>query len=196
MGRGGQKMKTKKRKILYPLFAVLFFLVGVIFAQAAGEAGSSSDPLVTKSYVDQQIAQLAAKINSLSTTGSSGSASSSDVEQLKTDVGDLTRFVIDALSDIQELEEKVSANGFQVISMNKGQTLLLEGGAEVILRSGAATAISGESGTLVDVSDGRDLQNGASVPVQHLIISPKGDGRGLKITANAWLIVKGGYTIK
>lgn len=191
-------MNDKKGRIAYPLFAVLFLMVAVIFVQAAGEPGSSSDPLVTKSYVDQQIAQLAAKINSSSSGSTSSSVSSADFEQLKTDVGDLTKFVIDALGSIQELDNKVSAieNSFKVISMKKGQTLLLGGGSEVILRSGQATAISGESGTLVDVSSGKDLLNGASVPVQHLVIAPKGDGRGFKITADAWLIVRGSYTIK
>jgi hypothetical protein len=191
-------MNSEKRRIAYPLFAILFLLVAVVFAQAAGEPGSSSDPLVTKSYVDQQIAQLSAKINSSSKGGSSGSVSSAEIEQLKTDVGDLTKFIIDALADIQDLDKRVTVieNGFTVISMKKGQTLELGGGSEVILRSGSATAISGESGTLVDVSVGKDLLNGTAVPVQHLVISPKGDGRGLKITSDAWLIVRGGYTVK
>ena len=95
-------MNSEKRRIAYPLFAILFLLVAVVFAQAAGEPGSSSDPLVTKSYVDQQIAQLSAKINSSSKGGSSGSISSAEIEQLKTDVGDLTT-IIDALSRIQDL---------------------------------------------------------------------------------------------
>ena len=113
-------------------------------------------------------------------------------------MGDLTKFIIDALADIQDLDKRVTVieNGFTVISMKKGQTLELGGGSEVILRSGSATAISGESGTLVDVSVGKDLLNGTAVPVQHLVISPKGDGRGLKITSDAWLIVRGGYTVK
>jgi len=191
-------MNQTRGRIAYLLFAVLFLLVAVIFSQAAGEPGSSSDPLVTKSYVDQQIAQLAAKINSSSGGSSSGNVNNATVEQLKADVGDLTRFVVDALSGLQELKDRVAVieNGFTVISMKKGQTLVLGGGSEVILRSGQATAISGESGTLVDVSAGKDLNNGVSVPVQHLIIAPKGDGRGLKITADAYLIVRGGYTIK
>ncbi|HOK43645.1 MAG TPA: hypothetical protein PLD49_08270 [Thermoclostridium caenicola] len=191
-------MNQTRGRIAYLLFAVLFLLVAVIFSQAAGEPGSSSDPLVTKSYVDQQIAQLAAKINSSSGGSSSGNVNNATVEQLKADVGDLTRFVVDALSGLQELKDRVAVieNGFTVISLKKGQTLVLGGGSEVILRSGQATAISGESGTLVDVSAGKDLNNGVSVPVQHLIIAPKGDGRGLKITADAYLIVRGGYTIK
>lgn len=183
-------MNNKQRRVSYPLIVVLFLLVAVVFAQAAGEPGSSSDPLVTKSYVDQQIAQLAARINS-SSGGSSGTSDSASIEQLRADVGDLTKFVIDLNSKVTSIE-----NGFTVISMKKGQTLLLGGGSEVILRSGQATAISGESGTLVDVSAGKDLLNGAAVPVQHLVIAPKGDGRGMKITADAWLIVRGGYTIQ
>ncbi|HOQ75431.1 MAG TPA: hypothetical protein PK369_02525 [Thermoclostridium sp.] len=190
-------MNGEKRRIAYPLFVVLFILVAIVVAQAAGEAGSSTNPLATKDYVDREIAKLAAQINS-STGGSSGTVNSAEIEQLKTDVGDLTKFIIDALTRLNDLDKRVTTveNGFVVISMKKGQTLELGGGSEVILRSGSATAISGESGTLVDVSVGKDLNQGVAVPVQHLVIAPKGDGRGLKITADAWLIVRGGYTIK
>ena len=190
-------MNCEKKRIAYPLFVMLFLLVAIVFAQAAGEAGSSSNPLATKDYVDREIAKLAAQIGS-SSGGSSGTVNSAAVEQLKNDVGDLTRVVIDALARLNDLDKRVTVveNGFVVISMKKGQILELGGGSEVILRSGAATAISGESGTLVDVSAGKDLNHGVAVPVQHLVIAPKGDGRGFKITADAWLIVRGGYTIK
>lgn len=191
-------MNLKQKKIFYPIFAVLFFLViAVVVAQAAGTPGSTNDPLVTKSYVDQQIAQLAAKIGSSGTSGG-GTVNNADVEQLKTDVGDLTKFVIDSLTDIENLKSRVAGieNGYVVLQMNKGQKLILSGGSEVVLRSGSATAIKGESGTLVDISTGTDLTDGAKVPLQHLVITPKGDGRGLTITSSSYLIVKGGYSIK
>jgi len=191
-------MNSERKRIAYPLLVMLFLLVAIVIAQAAGEAGSDSNPLATKDYVDQQIAKLAAQIGSSSSGGSPGTVNTAEIEQLKTDVGDLTRFIIDALTRLNELDSRVKTveGGFQVISMKKGQVLELGGGSEVILRSGAATAISGESGTLVDVSAGKDLNNGVAVPVQHLVIAPKGDGRGLRITADAWLILRGGYKIK
>lgn len=190
----------KKKKVIYPLFAVLLFLlVAVVIAQAAGSPGSSTDPLVTKSYVDQQIAQLSARIGSSGTSTGGGTVDSAAVNQLQTDVGDLTKFVIDALTDIENVKSRVTVieNGFVVVQANKGQKLILASGSEAILRSGQATAFKGESGTLVDVSSGTDLLDGANVPVQHLVVTPKGDGRGMTIkSATAYLVIRGGYTVQ
>jgi hypothetical protein len=187
-----------KKKVVYPVFmALLFMLAAIVMVQAAGTPGSSSDPLVTKSYVDQQIAQLSARIGSGG--GSGGTVNSSAVSQLQTDVGDLTRFVIDALTDIENIKGRLATieSGFSIVQMSKGQKLILGSGSDFILRSGQATAIKGESGTLVDASAGVDLLDGANVPVQHLVITPKGDGRGIIIkSATAYLIIRGSYSVQ
>ena len=189
-------MKLIQRRVMYPIFAVLFLLIAVVFAQAAGTPGSSTDPLVTKSYVDQQIAQLSARIGTSGT--STGTGDPLAVDQLRTDVGDLTKFVIDALTDLQDVKGRITKveNGFIVVPAKKGQKLLLGSGTEAILRSGSATAIKGTSGTLVDVSSGLDLKDAANVPVQHLVISPQNDGRGMNIKTDSYLIIRGAYTLQ
>ncbi|WP_139491147.1 hypothetical protein [Brevibacillus dissolubilis] len=63
-------MKYSKRLVSLSLAAVALFTVPV-YAEAPGVPGSANDPVVTKSYVDQKIAQV---------TGSSGK--SLVVEQL------------------------------------------------------------------------------------------------------------------
>jgi len=191
-------MKGKMR-FIYPLTAVLFLVIAIVAASAAGQPGSSSDPLVTKSYVDQQIALLSARIGNTTGTSGTGTIDNTAVAQLKTDVGDLTQFVIDALTELNNVKNRITSieNGFVVLELKKGQKLMMGSGSEVILRSGQATAIKGESGTLVDVSAGVDLLQGNNIPLQHLVVSPKSDGRGMEFKANTnYVIVRGSYSIK
>ena len=85
---------------------------------------------------------------------------------------------------------------FNVIQVFDGETLTLGGSAEAILRSGKATAFVSARGGLADVTSGRDLQQGETVPTNHLIICPLDDGRGFEFHSEAWVMVKGDYQIR
>ena len=181
-------------------FVLSFVVIVISSAQGAGQPGSDADPLVTKSYVDQKFAQLSAQIASGSGSGSgSGNVDNATISALQTDVGDLTKFVLDALQEIDYLKGRVDAleNGFVTVEAKAGQKIILSAGSEAILRSGAAQTIVGTYGGLVDASVGEDLdENGMQVTVQHLLISARSDGRGLEIKENAWLLIRGAYTVK
>jgi len=189
----------RKSKIALIACTILSCMVLVVSSAAgAGQPGSDADPLVTKSYVDQKIAQLSAQIGTGSGSGS-GTVNNSTVAQLQTDVGDLTKFIIDALTEIETLKARVASleSGYTVVEAKTGQKIILSGGSEAILRSGSAVAIVGTSGGLVDASIGGDIdKNGMKIPVQHLLISARTDGRGLSITSNSYLLIRGAYTIK
>lgn len=83
----------------------------------------------------------------------------------------------------------------QVINLKAGQTLTAEGGTEIVLRSGKAVVVTSTDG-LSDVTGGKDLAKGVSVPLNHLLIVPRSDGRGIKATADAWVMVRGAFVIK
>ncbi len=198
-------MFKRKSKIALMACVLLSCVVFVISSAAgAGQPGSDADPLVTKSYVDQKFAQLSAQISAGSGSGSgtgtgTGSVDNATIAALQTDVGDLTKFTINALSEIDYLKNRVEAleNGYVTVEAKAGQNIILSGGSEAILRSGSAQAIVGTYGGLVDASVGGDLdKNGMKVPVQHLLISSRSDGRGLAIKEGSWLLIRGAYTIK
>lgn len=175
--------------------------VGILFASAAGtQPGSELDPLVTKSYVDQKIAALAGQTGTTVPSGVvGGTVDSAAVTQLQTDVGELTHFIIDALTGVDSLKARMNAldSGFVAVEVPVGKTVLLNGGSEVIVRSGKTVAIGGTYGGLADVTTGADLKGGAAVVNQHLLIASRTDGRGLQIKAQtAYLLVRGGYTVK
>lgn len=140
------------KKIVAGLVIVIsVFAVTVAAAAAADTPGSEGDPVVTKSYVDSQIAQI-----------KSGGAS----------------------------------NSYVVVQVGPGQRLLGKGGTEIILRSGEATAIDNGANGVSDMTAGTDLMTGQNVGLNHLLLVPKDDGRGILAKTDLFVMVRGSYTIQ
>ncbi|MDI9482795.1 MAG: hypothetical protein QM315_06385 [Bacillota bacterium] len=207
---------NKNKRVLFIVIAFICVTAAFTAAHAAAtsaQPGSEFDPLVTKSYVDEQIQKLSQKIGSGSSgsarpsTGTgSGSVDEQVINNLRTDVSDLTSLIIEAYMRIQSLEKqnmelirKVEEleQGFTVVEAAKGQRILLGAGAEVIVRSGEALAVQGELGGLADVTAAKDLTGGMQITNQHLLISSRKDGRGLQVVSDVvFLLIRGGYTIE
>ena len=143
-------------------------------------AGSSNDPLVTKSYVDQKIANI-----------SGGTGASSDVtEQLKKQ-----QQLINELSNELKALQKES-NTYEVVSVPEGRSILGKQGSEIIIRAGEGKVIGSEAGGIQNMTQGVDLNANSMAPRYHLLIIPREDGRGLLAVKSLTLMVRGGYTIQ
>ncbi len=84
---------------------------------------------------------------------------------------------------------------YQVVKLADGQKITYGEGAEMILRSGNGTIFSSEKGGLADTTTGTDLQDGAAVPHNHLLIVPLADGRGFTAKGDVLVMVRGQYQI-
>lgn len=145
----------KKVKIGMVVFILIFasVLVSTTFADSSSDPGSINDPIVTKSYVDEQISKIA--------LDGGGQASAIVTEKL-----------------------------------NAGDVLVAGSGTEVILRTGTAVAYGDGSNGIPDVTGGVDIKIGSNIPLNHQLIFPKADGRGIKITTGpAYVMVRGEYQI-
>ncbi len=91
----------------------------------------------------------------------------------------------------------VSVGGSYVpVSVGVGKTIIGGEGTEMILRAGKGDiVISGKEG-IVDATTGQALYNGHKAALNHIMIIPRNDGRGVKVTEAAWFLVKGSYNIK
>jgi len=89
-------------------------------------------------------------------------------------------------------EQTVGRELFTVVSAEPGSTLIGGASTEIILRYGHATAVSGVNG-LANVTSGHDLMNGQRVPLNHLLIVPQPDGRGMHFHTNGYLMIKGDF---
>jgi len=198
----------RKNKIIIAV-AVLSFAAFAIAAYAA-EPGSTGDPIALKSYVDSKISELEARLGGAGGAGGSArpdaSAGSSDiakrVDELSAAVDRLTeenaslRRSVRQLSLVSRTDADGVADRFEAIEVYAEQRIILGAGAEMVLRTGAALAIRGELGPIIDLITGADLDAGAEIPQNHILLSSRDDNRGVKITENAWVLLKGAYTIR
>jgi hypothetical protein len=61
---------------------------------------------------------------------------------------------------------------------------------------GSGTIVASDKGGISDVTTGIDLGQGEDMPANHMLIAPLGDGRGVKMTTNGKVMIKGTYTLK
>ena len=140
-------------------------------ASLAAEAGSSGDPLVTLSYLNetfynsilQRVDQKIAERTGQAVPG--GGASSS------------------------------SSASFVVVTLNDGQTLTGGVGCEVMLRIGSASCVAPSDPGLVDETTGSTLANGGALVQNHLYMMTI-EGRGVRATAGTVkVLARGSYRI-
>lgn len=205
----------RKKRVLFLTVSLVAIIATMTAAHAATQAqpGSEFDPLVTKSYVDEQIQLLTQKIGSATTPGkpSGGSTSTGSVDEqvlnnIRTDVTDLMNLVIESYTRIQTLEKQnleliqkleQTEKGFVVVEASKGQKIYLGSGSEVIVRSGETRSLQGELGGLADVTAAMDLTEGTVITNQHLLISARDDGRGIHVTSDkAFMMIRGDYSVQ
>ena len=89
-----------------------------------------------------------------------------------------------------------SNDGFEIVNLKSGQTVIAGASTEMILRMGNAQIVATQKGGVADVTLGIDLQNGAVMPSNHLLIVPLDDGRGAQMLSDGIIMIKGSYTIK
>ncbi|MGF9699779.1 hypothetical protein [Paenibacillus sp. MABNR03] len=152
------------------------------------QPGTADDPVVTKSYVDQQIQKA---LNG----GSSGSGSSAGNNSGSTGTG------TGSTGGDTSLPPVVSggSDAVEIVTVKPGQQLIGASGAEFIVRSGKAVIVSEGTNGVADLTDGVDLTNGQAAPTNHLLSFPR-DGRGITVLdGNKYsltVMVRGGYSIK
>ena len=102
--------------------------------------------------------------------------------------------------DTKILNVNASSNEFIVVDVPEGKSIILGGGSEAILRSGQARAISkirdGYDNGLADITGGKDLKMDELITLNHLLLTPRDDGRGAGAVIDSIFLVRGSYEIK
>ena len=163
----------KKNRWYLRLLALLVLCGALnVTISAAAEAGSSGDPLVTLSYLnDVFLGQIMTKVDQKITARNS-----------------------------QLLQQSGGAGGmsgveFAVVTLSKGQVLTGDIGCEVMLRVGTASCVSPSNPGLIDETTAASLNNGGALAANHLYMMTI-EGRGVKAGSDTTkLLVRGSYTI-
>ena len=137
-------------------------------ATFAAEAGSSGDPLVTLSYLNdtffnqimQRVDQKIAERTGQAVPGGASSSAS-----------------------------------FSVVTLSDGQTLTGDIGCEVMLRVGSAVCVSPSDPGLIDETTASTLSNGGALAQNHLYMMTI-EGRGVRATAGTVkVLARGSYSV-
>jgi len=143
-------------------------------SQADGEdaitPGSVQDPVVTKSYVEQQVAALVKA--ELAKQGTGGG---------------------------EKPESGSSSSQYEVVSVPLGKKLIAKDSAEFVVRAGKAIAYVPDTNGIADLTEGTDILDGKTVPTNHQILIPRG-GRGIMSAEGAKaglvVLVRGAYVLQ
>jgi len=208
-------MTRKKLVVGISAFLVVVLLLAG-YAVIAAEMGSTSDPLVSLSYLNDEL--TTSIMNQLNATIDSKKA------EIETSLdGKVTEYEAQLEAKVKELEDKYasSANNeelitaitnkvieamgnstssvstYQKVTVEKGKTLIGKIGTEIVLRLGSATCVTGGgSPGLIDLTDGADLSNGKELVKNHAYLITVDYNRGFVATADCTVFVRGDYTIQ
>ena len=150
---------------------VLLALTGALSMTVtlAAEPGSSKDPLVTLSYLNETFMDsIMQKVDQKITARNSQIA-----QQLGGQIGSTS---------------SGTAASFTVVTLSGGQVLTGDIGCEVMLRVGTASCVSPSSPGLIDETTAGTLNNGGALAQNHLYMMTI-EGRGVRATAatpNYW----------
>ena len=160
-------------------------------ALASSAPGTQADPLVTRSYLEQRLAQ--------------GAGAGITEELLDFLIQDITRSILATLEAdapanvVTPPTQQAPSGGYMYTPVNvlNGQTLIGGEGTEIILRAGAAVAFTEVEDGIINVTVGTELLNGSNIYTNNVLIVPRNDGRGVTVTSsNAWFIVRGPFTLR
>ncbi len=85
---------------------------------------------------------------------------------------------------------------WNVVELNQGQVLKGQAGLELIVRRGQALVVDPVGNGIPDLTSGTDISAGSAVPVNHLMLIPREDGRGVKATSPVVAMYRGGVNIR
>ena len=158
---------------------------------ATGGAGTSSDPLVTLSYLNEKFLPQVLSDVDKKTASREKELSQKLTEQVK--------------SETKAFEQKYGASGgssggtaqsFTVVTLSKGQTLSMGVGCEAMLRTGSGVCVAASTPGLIDETSGTALAGGLALQQNHLYMATV-DSRGVQASANSTkLLVRGNYSVQ
>jgi len=205
---------SQKKWSVSMLSVILGILIIAGALAIAAEYGTQEDPLVSQGYITNVLVpDIYAKVDQTikAKTDEYSAALSEQVNKFSAEIdlkiknfaeeaGRLT--ADDSFVDLVATKVAAKLQGqpqgsqtFTVLKVPGGKTLALDIGAEVVLRIGTATCVASAAPGLIDLSSGDDLTNGKELVKNHLYVATV-EGRGIKASAEATVLVRGSYTIK
>ena len=196
--------KLSNVKFIAPALAAIIVagLAYLYVPTIAAQPGTNYNEIVTRQFVEMRLAQLAEELrgNVPTATPPTGTSNISASERDALFAEIMAYFEImygerlnQALAHVPGPRYVGQVTPFTTLNPQAGQSIIFNEGAEFILRGGSASAITGANG-IPDVTAGEDVLNGDTIGLNHLMMIPRSDGRGVAFHTDSWIMVRGGFT--
>ncbi|NHN33853.1 hypothetical protein [Paenibacillus agricola] len=169
------------------------------------QPGTINDPVITKSYLEQNIKQkITEELTKQTITEdkvkqmiATELAEFQPIPETPTTSNPPTP-TLPPVIEAPNPSTSTGATSLTVIKLEPGQVLYGGAGAEIIVRTGKVAVISSDENGIPDVTSGKDIAAGATVELNHLLVFPR-EGRGIKSDAKVkqdiYIMVRGAYLI-
>lgn len=180
-------MKFKNKLLIALGVVVAVAVISGVSILAATNVGTSTDPLVTLSYLTNKLKpQLMTEVQSAVTAAETSLKAALDAK--------IDSFEADIDSKLTGAGSGSDVDTFTVVTLSKNQVVTCGIGAEIMLRVGTATA-AGSNPALVDSTAGSTLSAGGALTINHMYLVTI-QGNGLKATAaTVKILIRGDYTV-
>lgn len=162
-------------------------------ASSSGQPGTADDPVVTKSYVDQKIAQAIKGEGTASSTSSKATSSTAPATNATSNT------TASGASGAGKTSTPEQTEALKVVDVKPGQKLIAKAGSEFILRNGYAVVYSMDASGAIDITSGTEIVHNQAVEKNHLLSFPR-EGRGIQVKEGQKfglvVMVRGGYTVQ
>ncbi|MXO76647.1 hypothetical protein GRP75_02020 [Paenibacillus sp. OT2-17] len=162
-------------------------------ASSSGQPGTADDPVVTKSYVDQKIAQAIKGGTPASNTSSKTTSSTTPTTNATSNT------TASGASGAGKTSTPEQTEALKVVDVNPGKKLIAKAGSEFILRNGYAVVYSMDASGAIDITSGTEIVHNQAVEKNHLLSFPR-EGRGIQVKEGQKfglvVMVRGGYTVQ
>lgn len=178
----GEYMKLTKRVKTILVCAALVVAAGVS-AVAVDAYDGTSDPVISLSYLKQYIQTMVDP--QLQSMQQQIAAMEAELEVLRN-------------ADPSTDTETPTMEQYTVLHVMQGTVVNASAACDIMLRAGEALAVvpATAQGNLSDYTAGCEITHGQPIPADHMILIPRGDGRGVLVTsAEAYIMIRGEYTI-
>lgn len=165
----------------------------------AASYDSSEDPLISLSYLtnifkpeieqkyEEKIEKLEARLSELENTISDPVIDTYPAEDEP---------VIDTTTENSN-DAPAASSTYEVVELTYGDSLYAVTACDIMLRSGKAACVAPDASQgIADYTDGYEVYNDQAIAKNHMLLIPRGDGRGIKaLSESVFVMVRGDYTI-
>lgn len=174
-------MKRRKKLLFAFVLAAVIALTAGITVMAVSTYGTSTDPLITLSYLTNVFKpSVLADVDKAVASGSQTFQNQLDAK----------------ISNLQAAAAGSSTkDDFVILTLSNGQTVTCSVGTEIMLRIGSAKAAGPDYPALIDSTTAGSVSSGTGLTTNHMyVVTIKGNG----ITATSGttkVLIRGSYTV-